>query len=111
MSCVDYCFQVIVMEVDACAGDRDQCMYTLYNINIIHEEPDIPQSDAFIRTVDIDELGTICATDDLSLSLPHHPYISLDSNGETHEDNMLEHRDGNSVQVQDMVEEEVNIQG
>ena len=111
MSCVDYCFQVIVMEVDACAGDRDQCMYTLYNINIIHEEPDIPQSDAFIRTVDIDELGTICATDDLSLSLPHHPYISLDSNGETHEDNMLEHRDGNSVQVQDMVEEEVNVQG
>jgi len=96
------------MEVDAYVDETDQCMYTLYNI--IQEDYDVPQSDALIRNVDIDELGTIYTADDLSLSVSHHPYVSLDNSGPIHVDNMLEHGDNNSIDVQEMVEEEVNIQ-
>jgi len=101
-------FQLLVMEVATCADETDHCTYTLYNI--IREDYGVPQSDVVIRTVDIDELGTICTADDLSLSLPHHPYMSSDNSGQICEDDTLEHRDNDSVDVQDVVEEEVNFQ-
>jgi len=97
------------MEVDTCVDDTDHCMYSLYNI--IQEDSTVLQSDVVIRNVDIAELGIIYTTDDLSLPLPHHPYVSLDNSGQIHEHNVVEQGDNNRIDVQDMVEEEVDMQG
>jgi len=90
------------MEEDGCDNEPDQCTYTLYSI--------IPD-DCNVRTMDFDELGSICAAGSQSPSPLHYSYLSLDSCGQVHEGNTVEHVDNHGIVVQEMVEEEVNVRG
>lgn len=95
------------MEVDPCGDEADHCTYMLYDIG--QADSTVSQSDVIIATVDFDELGTVCTPDSHTLSPSHLPCVSFDGTDQMHEDSTLGHTDSQSVVVQDVVEEEVNV--